>query len=119
VGVAAGLAAAAWRLHHARPHWWRPIAVLAEVSAWAVVLFSARWRFPTIAERVYAAITIYVAGIWLSAATAVGPKVTPLPQALAIGAVILSVPALAGPVQQLDQVALRVGDERHPHSRLR
>ena len=92
VGVAAGLVAAAWWLHHARPHWWLPIAVLAGVAAWAVALFGARWRFPTIAERVYAAITIYVAGIWLSAATVIGPKVPPLPQALAIGAIILSVP---------------------------
>jgi|SRR6266568_3359195 len=92
VGVAAGLVAAAWWLHHTRPHGWLPIAVLAGVAAWAVALFGARWRFPALIERVYAAITIYVAGIWLSAATAVGPKVTPLPQALVIGAVILSVP---------------------------
>ena len=53
---------------------------------------AARWRFPTLTERVYAAITIYAAGIWLSAATAVGPFLPPLPQALAIGAVMLSVP---------------------------
>ena len=92
VGVAAGLVAAAWWLHHTRPHWWLSIAVLAGVAAWAVGLFGARWRFPTIAERVYAAITIYVAGIWLSAATVIGPKVPPLPQALAIGAIIMSVP---------------------------
>ncbi len=91
-GSAAGLVATAWWLHRARPHWWLPIAVLAGVAAWAVALFGARWRFPTIAERVYAAITIYVAGIWLSAATVIGPRVSPLPQALAIGAIILSVP---------------------------
>ena len=52
----------------------------------------ARWRFPALIERVYAAITIYVAGIWLSAATAVGPTVTPFPQALVIATLILSVP---------------------------
>ena len=92
VGVAAGLVAAAWWWHHTRPHWWLFIAVLAGLGAWAVALFGARWRFSTIAERVYAAITIYVAGIWLSAATVIGPKVSPLPQALAIGAIILSVP---------------------------
>ena len=90
--MAAGLVAAAWWLHATRPHWWLPIAVLAGVAAWAVALFGARWRFPTLIERVYAAITIYVAGIWLSAATAVGPLLSPLPQALAIGALILSVP---------------------------
>ena len=92
VAVAAGLVAAAWWLHRIRPHWWLPIAVLAGVAAWAVALFGARWRFPTLIERVYAAITIYVAGIWLSAATAVGPTVTPFPQALVIAALILSVP---------------------------
>ena len=92
VAVAAGLVAAAWWLHATRPHWWLPVAVLAGVAAWAAALFGGRWRLPTLPERVYAAITIYVAGIWLSAATAVGPKVTPLPQALVIGAVMLSVP---------------------------
>ena len=92
VAVAAGLVAAAWWLHATRLHWWLPVAVLAGVAAWAAALFGGRWRLPTLPERVYAAITIYVAGIWLSAATAVGPQVTPLPQALVIGAVLLSVP---------------------------
>jgi hypothetical protein len=92
VGVAAGLVAAASWLHHTRPHWWLPLAVLTGVAGWAMALFGGRWRFPALAERVYAAIIIYAAGIWLSAATAVGPKVPPLPQALIIGAVILSVP---------------------------
>jgi S-DNA-T family DNA segregation ATPase FtsK/SpoIIIE len=92
LGVAAGIVAAAWWLHRTRPHWWLLVAVLTGVAAWAVAVFGARWRFPALIERVYAAITIYVAGIWLSAATAIGPSVPPLPQALAIGAVILSVP---------------------------
>jgi hypothetical protein len=92
VAVAAGLVAAAWWLHAARPHWWGLTAVAAGVAAWAVALFGARWRFPTLIERVYAAITIYVAGVWLSAAIAVGPFVRPLPQALAIMAPIVSVP---------------------------
>ena len=92
VAVAAGLVAVAWWLHHARPHWWGLAAVAAGVAAWAVALFGARWRFPTLMERVYAAVTIYVAGVWFSAAIAVGPFVRPLPQALAIGALILSVP---------------------------
>jgi hypothetical protein len=56
--------------------------VLAGVAAWAVALFGARWWFPTLVERVYAAVTIYVAGVWLSAAIVVGPFVRPLPQAL-------------------------------------
>jgi len=92
--VAAGLVAAAWWLHHTRPHWWVPVAVLAAVAAWAVALFGARWRFPTLIERIYAAVTIYAGGIWLSAATAVGPSVPLLRYALVIGAVILSVPCI-------------------------
>jgi S-DNA-T family DNA segregation ATPase FtsK/SpoIIIE len=73
VAVAAGLVAAAWWLHATRPNWWLPVAVLAGVAAWAAALFGGRWRLPTLPERVYVAITIYAAGIWLSAATAVGP----------------------------------------------
>jgi len=90
--VTGGLARAAWWLQATRPNWWGVTAVLAGVAAWAVALFGARWRFPTLTERIYAAITIYAAGVWLSAAIAVGPFVRPLPQALAIVAPILSVP---------------------------
>ena len=92
VAVAAGLVAAAWWLHHTRPHWWFPVAVLAGVAAWAVALFGARWRLPTLPERVYAAVTIYAAGIWLSVAIAIGPFFRPLLQAGIIAALILSVP---------------------------
>jgi hypothetical protein len=92
LGVAAGLVAAAWWLHATRPRWWLPVAVLTGVAAWAVAQFGVRWRFPTLAERMYAAITIYAVGAWMSAATAVGPFLPPLPQALVIGGLILSVP---------------------------
>jgi len=91
-GVTAALVAAAWWLHHTRPHWWFPVAVLAGVAAWAVALFGARWRLPTLPERVYAAVTIYAAGIWLSVAIAIGPFFRPLLQAGIIAALILSVP---------------------------
>jgi S-DNA-T family DNA segregation ATPase FtsK/SpoIIIE len=92
VGVAAGLVAVAWWLHRTQPHWWFPVAVLAGVAAWAAALFGARFGLSALIERVYAAVTIYAAGVWLSVAVAVGPFVPPFPQVLAIGAVILSVP---------------------------
>jgi hypothetical protein len=92
LAVTSATVAAAWWLHHTRPHWWFPVAVLAGVAAWAVALFGARWRFPTLMERVYAAITIYAGGIWLSVATAIGPFFRPLLQAGIIAALILSVP---------------------------
>ena len=57
-------------------------AVLTGVATWAVALFGAHWRLPTLAERVYAAVTIYVGGIWLCSATAIGPFFRPLLQAL-------------------------------------
>jgi hypothetical protein len=78
LGVAAGLVAATWWLHGTRPHWWLPLAVLTGVAAWAVALFGARCRFPTRAERAYAAGVIYAAGIWMSAATVLGPFRPPL-----------------------------------------
>ena len=49
-GVTAALMAAAWWLHHTRPQWWFPVAVLAGVAAWAVALFGARWRLPTLPD---------------------------------------------------------------------
>jgi hypothetical protein len=92
LAVTAAIVAAAWWLHHTRPHWWFPVVVVAGVAAWAVALFGARWRLPTLPERVYAAVTIYAGGIWLSVATAIGPFFRPLPQAGVIAALILSVP---------------------------
>jgi len=92
LGVTAAIVAAAWSLHAARPHWWAALAVLTGVAGWAVAAFGARWGLPTRIERAYAATAIYAAGGWLSAATVVGPFVSPFPQALAIGALALSVP---------------------------
>jgi len=92
VAVTIGIIGAAWWLHAARPHWWPVLAALAGVTGWAVALFGARCGLATLTERVYAAVTAYIGGTWLSAATAVGPFTSPLPQALAIAAFILSVP---------------------------
>ena len=92
LAVTVGLVAAAWWLHATRPHWWLPVAVLAGVAGWAAALFGGRLGLPERIERVYAAITVYAAGVWLSAATALGPFMSPFPQALLIGALILSVP---------------------------
>jgi S-DNA-T family DNA segregation ATPase FtsK/SpoIIIE len=43
-------------------------------------------------ERLYAATTTAAIGAWVASATAQGPFVTPLPQALIIGGLVLSVP---------------------------
>jgi len=92
LAVTAAVVAAAWWLHATRPHWWFPVAVLAGMAGWAVALFGARWRLPTLIERIYAAITIYVAGVWLSAAIALGPFWPPLFQSGMVAALVLSVP---------------------------
>jgi len=92
LGVAMGLMVAAWWLHATRPNWWPLIAALATTTAWAAGIFGARWRLPTRIERAYAASTICAAGAWLSVATVAGPFLSPLPQALTIGGLVLSVP---------------------------
>lgn len=71
-GIALVIAGTAWWLHAAQPHWWLFIAVLAGVAAWVAALFGARIGLATRIERVYAAVTIYAAGVWLSVATALG-----------------------------------------------
>jgi hypothetical protein len=92
LAVTAAIVAAAWWLHATRPHWWFAVAILAGAAGWAVVLFGARWRLPALIERIYAAGTVYVAGVWLSAAIAVGPFWSPLFQSGMVAALILSVP---------------------------
>ena len=47
---------------------------------------------PTRSERLYAASAALAAGGWLAAATAAGPFTPPLPQALILGGLVLSVP---------------------------
>jgi S-DNA-T family DNA segregation ATPase FtsK/SpoIIIE len=92
LGVTATIVCAAWWLHAARPHWWALVAGLAGAVGWAVATFGARWGLSARIERVYAATVIYAAGVWLGSGTALGPFASPLPQALAIGALVLSVP---------------------------
>jgi S-DNA-T family DNA segregation ATPase FtsK/SpoIIIE len=82
----------AWLLHATRPGWWGFALGIAAVAAWTLATFGARIGLPTLLERLYAATTTLTAGAWIAAATALGPFLSPLPQALAIGALTLSVP---------------------------
>ena len=92
LGVTAVIVCAAWWLHAARPHWWAFVLSIAAVAAWVLATFGARLGLPALIERLYAATTMFAAGAWIAAATAMGPLVSPLPQTLAIGGLILSVP---------------------------
>ena len=92
LGVTVGIVCAAWWLHAARPHWWPVVLGIAAVAAWVLAAFGARFGLAALIERLYAATTAFAAGAWIAAATALGPFTSPLPQVLAIGAAILSVP---------------------------
>ena len=87
------IVAAAWWLHATRPHWWlarRRAGRRGRVGGGPVRRAVA--DCPRGSSACTRPSTIYAAGVWLSAATALGPFVSPLPQALVIGALILSVP---------------------------
>jgi FtsK/SpoIIIE family len=92
LGVTVGIVVAAWWLHGARPHWWPAILGVTAAASWVLAVFGARFGLAALIERVYAATTTAAAGAWIAAATALSAAASPLPRALAIGAVILSVP---------------------------
>lgn len=81
-----------WWLHAGHQHWWPFIVGIAAVAASALAAFGARLGVPAMAERLYTATATAAAGAWLAAATVLGPFVTPLPQILAVGGLVLSVP---------------------------
>ena len=90
--VTVAIFVAAWWLHTTRPQWWALILGISGAAAWVLATFGARFGLPALIERLYAAITVFAAGTWTSAATALSPFASPLPQALVIGALILAVP---------------------------
>ena len=83
---------ASWWLHAAHPHWWPYLAGIAAVAVAALAAFGAMIGLTALMERLYAATTTATAGAWVAAATVLGPFVTPLPQAMAVGGLVLSVP---------------------------
>jgi S-DNA-T family DNA segregation ATPase FtsK/SpoIIIE len=89
----AGLAlGAGWWLHATHPHWWAYLLAGSAVAAWALVMSGARIGLARPAERIYAATATAAAGGWLGVACLLGPFRSPLPQVLAVGALILAVP---------------------------
>jgi FtsK/SpoIIIE family len=92
LGVAVVVAGFGLYAHAALPEWWPLILASAAILAWALGVVGARLGLPTLAERVYVAVTVLACGIWDAVAAAIGPLVSPLPQALAVGGLVLSVP---------------------------
>ncbi len=90
--LASVILGASWWLHAAHPHWWPYIVGIAAVAAAVLAAFGAMIGIPALMERLYAATTMVAVGAWVAAATALGPFVTPLPQAMAVGGLVLSVP---------------------------
>jgi hypothetical protein len=85
------LGAGLW-LHATHPHWWAYLLACSAVAAWALVMFGSRIGLARLTERIYAAAATAAAGAWLGVACLLGPFRPPLPQVLAVGALILAVP---------------------------
>jgi hypothetical protein len=92
LAVTAALAGAGAWLRAAHPGAAVPILAGALAAAVAVVVFGARAGLAPLAERAYAGAVLLAGGAWLALAAALGPLTPPLPFALAVGALVLSVP---------------------------
>jgi hypothetical protein len=92
VYLAAVILGVSWWLHATHPHSWTLVLSTAVVAAAALAALGARLGLPALTERLYAAITTLAVGGWIAASTVPGPFVSPLPQAMTIGGLALSVP---------------------------
>jgi S-DNA-T family DNA segregation ATPase FtsK/SpoIIIE len=92
VYLVAALAVGSAVLHVAHSEWWPWLLSLAGLAAWVLAMFGERLGLSPRIERLYAAGVVMGAGGWLSAATALGPTVPPLPVVLVGGAVALAAP---------------------------
>nr|BFE34629.1 hypothetical protein GCM10010200_068800 [Actinomadura rugatobispora] len=92
VYLVAALAVGGTVLHLTHPEWWPWLLALASLAAWALAMFGERLGLSPRIERLYAAGVVMGAGGWLSAATALGPTVSPLPGMLAGGVIALAAP---------------------------
>jgi len=90
--VAGALAAAGWQAHRAFPGWAAAVLAGSLAIAALTVAFGARAGLATLTERAYAGAVILAGGAWLALAAALGPLTPPLPAALGIGGLVLSVP---------------------------
>jgi hypothetical protein len=92
VSVAVLVLSVGWWLHAAHRQWWGYVLGAAAVAAWALATFGTRLGVPALLERFYVALVVLACGIWAALAAVLGPFAAPLPQALGIGGLVLSVP---------------------------
>lgn len=90
VAVAVALAGAV--LHASHPGAWWSIVLASLGAAMAVMRGWVLRRLDRAEERLYAAVTVGAAGLWLSAAVAVGVSRFPLPWLLVVGTLAAGVP---------------------------
>ena len=83
---------AGWWLHATHPHWWPLLLAVSDLAAAALAAFGGRVGLTRLAERVYAAAAVLLAGGWLAAAALLGPFTAPMPQVLGLGALVFAVP---------------------------
>jgi S-DNA-T family DNA segregation ATPase FtsK/SpoIIIE len=89
--VGAVLGFACW-LHAGHRQWVTLVLAIATVTAALLVAFGGRAGLPTLIERLYSAVTTLAVGGWVAAAAVLGPFITPMPQILVAGGLVLSVP---------------------------
>jgi hypothetical protein len=78
--------------HAALSRWWPLVLAVSALAAAALGVFGVRIGIASRAERVYVAVTVTACGTWEAFAVLAGPLTAPLPLALGIGGVVLSVP---------------------------
>jgi hypothetical protein len=90
--TAGAVLAAGWWLHHGHAGLWPWLLAASDLAAFTLTVFGARIGLSRLAERVYAAVAVLLAGGWLAVAALLGPFSSPMPQVLGIGALVLAVP---------------------------
>lgn len=90
--LALALALGGTILHLTHPTWWTYILIATALTASLPVPFGPRIGLTARGESYYAVAVVMAAGSWLSAATALGATVRPLPQILLIGGLVLAIP---------------------------
>jgi hypothetical protein len=90
--VAGAVFLAGWWAHLGTPHWYPFFIAGSAAAAWLLVTFGAWLGLPWLADRVYAALTVFAAGGWVAFAALFGPLTPPLPLVLGAVALILAAP---------------------------
>jgi S-DNA-T family DNA segregation ATPase FtsK/SpoIIIE len=92
IGLTTAIVCSTLALHATRPNWWAFILGPTDVATWLLIILGGRIGITSLTERLYIATATFASGTWAAFATALGPFTSPLPQALAISAPILSLP---------------------------